>query len=142
MELAMSVKANAADAAQAWVNGMAGATPKYTAGVQAVKTAPGQLASAAAQRWAQNVAAATQKFAANSAKVTLASWQASAVNKGAPRLASGAAAAQPKFQSFMTSFIPQLSNIVAGLPAGGTFEQNMARSMAYAQQLHATAGSY
>lgn len=138
----MSVKANATDAAQSWVNGMSGATAKYTAGVQAVKIAPGQLASAAAARWAANVAQAQAKFSANVSKVTLASWQASAVNKGAPRLASGAAAAQPKFQTFMTAFIPQLTNIVQSLPAGGTFEQNMARSMAYAQALHQTAGSY
>lgn len=138
----MSVKANAADAAASWVTGMSGATPKYTAGVQAVKVAPGQLAAAQAGRWAQNVAAAQPKFAANVAKVSLSSWQQSAVNKGAPRLASGAAAAQPKFQAFMTNFIPQLSNIVSSLPAGGTFEQNMARSMAYANALHQTAGSY
>jgi hypothetical protein len=138
----MTVKANATDAATAWVNGMAAATPKYTAGVQAVKVAPGQLAAAASARWAQNVAAATQKFSTNVSKITLASWQASAVNKGAPRLASGAAAAQPKFQAFMTTFIPQLTNIVGSLPAGGTFEQNMARSMAYAQALHAAAGSF
>lgn len=138
----MSVKANATDAAQNWVTGMSGATAKYTTGVQAVKVAPGQLAAAASARWAQNVAAAQQKFSANVAKVTLASWQNSAVTKGAPRLATGATAAQPKFQSFMTSFIPTLTNIVSGLPAGGTFEQNMARSMAYANALHQTAGSY
>lgn len=138
----MSVKATATDAAQSWVNGMSGATAKYTAGVQSVKTAPGQLASAKSAFWAQQVAAAQQKFATNSAKVTLASWQASAVNKGAPRLASGAAAAQPKFAAFMQNFLPALTNVVNGLPAGGTFEQNMARSMAYAQALHQAQGSF
>ena len=121
---------------------MAGATTKYTAGVNAVKTSPGQLAAAASQLWAQNVAAAQSKFAANVAKVTLAQWQQAAVNKGAPRLASGAAAAQPKFQAFMQSFIPVLTNVVSSLPAGGTFEANMARSMAYAQALHAQAGNF
>jgi hypothetical protein len=138
----MGVKANAADAASAWVTGMSGATTKYTAGINAVKVSPGQLAAAASQRWAQNVAAAQPKFAANVAKVTLPAWQAAAINKGAPRLASGAQAAQPKFQAFMQSFIPQLTNVVNGLPAGGTFEANMQRSMAYASALHGLAGSF
>lgn len=138
----MTVKANATDAAQAWVTGMSGATTKYTNGVNAVKVAPGQLASAKASFWSSQVANAQQKFATNVAKVTLSQWQQSAVTKGAPRLASGAQAAQPKFAAFMTSFLPTLTNIVQGLPAGGTFEQNMQRSMAYAQALHAAQGTF
>lgn len=138
----MSVKANATDAAQAWVTAMQGAGPKYSAGVAAVKTAPGQLAAAAAPLWAQNVAAAQPKFAANSAKVSLSQWQSAATTKGAPRLGTGATAAQPKMQTFMTSFLPQLSNIVNGLPAGGSYEQNKTRLLSYIDALHATAGSY
>jgi hypothetical protein len=138
----MSVKANATDAAAAWVTGMQGAGAKYTAGVQAVKVAPGQLAAAAAPLWAQNVAAAQSKFASEVSKVTLSQWQNAAATKGAPRLGTGATAAQPKFQAFMTSFIPALTNIVAGLPAGGTFEQNMQRFQSYAQALHAQAGNF
>lgn len=138
----MTVKANATDAAQSWASGMAGATTKYTAGINAVKVSPGQLAAAASELWAQNVAASKSKFAQNVAKVTLQQWQNAAVTKGAPRLASGASAAQPKFQAFMQSFIPVLSNVVSALPAGGTFEANMARSMAYAQALHAQAGNF
>ena len=62
----MSVKANATDAAQAWVTGMQSAGPKYTAGVNAVKVAPGQSAAAASALWASQVAAAQQKFARTS----------------------------------------------------------------------------
>lgn len=138
----MSVKATAADAAASWVSGMQGATTKYTAGINAVKVSPGQLAAAASGLWASQVAQAQQKFATKVAAVTLPAWQAAAINKGAPRLGTGAAAAQPKFQAFMQSFIPALSNIVSGLPAGGTFEQNMARFQAYAQALHSQAGTF
>jgi hypothetical protein len=138
----MSVKANANDAAQAWVNGMQAAGPKYSAGVTAVKTAPGQLAAAKSDFWAQQVAAAKQKFASNVAKVTLQSWQQAAINKGAPRLGTGATAAQPKFVAFMTAFIPVLTNVVAGLPAGGTYEQNKQRSLAFMDALHAQAGNF
>lgn len=138
----MSVKANPTTAAQAWVTGMQGAGPKYVAGVGAVKTAPGQLAAAASGLWAANVAAAQPKFAANSAKVTLAAWQSAAETKGAPRLGTGATAAQPKFQAFLTNFLPALTNIVNGLPARGTYGQNIARFQAYADALHAAAGSF
>ena len=138
----MSVKANAADAAASWVSGMQGATAKYTAGVNAVKVSPGQLAAAASGLWASQVAQAQQKFATNVAKVPLATWQAAAINKGAPRLGTGATAAQPKFQAFMTSFIPVLTNVVNSLPAGGTYEQNIQRFTASAAALLAAAGSF
>jgi hypothetical protein len=138
----MSVKANATDAAQAWVTGMGSATAKYTAGVNAVKTAPGTLAAAQAGVWAANVAAAQPKFARNVGAVSLQSWQASAVSKGAPRLASGAQAAQPKMQAFMTNFIPQLTNIVNGLPARGSFEANTTRLMNYINALHQAKGTF
>lgn len=138
----MAVKANATDAAQAWVNGMQSAGPKYTAGVNAVKIAPGQLASAKSDFWASQVAAAKSKFAANVAKVSLSAWQEAAANKGAARLGTGATAAQPKFVAFMNSFLPALSSIVAALPTGGTYEQNKQRFLAYSDALHAKAGSF
>ena len=138
----MGVKANPTDAAQSWVNGMNAAGPKYIAGVQAVKTAPGQLAAARAPFWASQVAQSQNKFAANSAKVTLASWQNSAATKGAPRLGSGATAAQDKFASFMTNFIPKLSTIVNSLPQGGSYAANIQRFTAYADALHNAKGSF
>lgn len=138
----MGVKANASDAAQAWVTGMSAAGPKYIAGVNAVKVAPGQLAAAAAPLWAANVAAAQPKFAKNVAAVTKEQWANAAATKGAPRLASGASAAQPKMQSFMTKFIPVLSNMVDSLPARGTFDQNLNRLTTYINGLHQAKGSF
>ena len=138
----MAVKANATTAAQAWVTGMQSAGPKYIAGVDAVKVAPGQMAAAAAPLWAANVAAAQSKFATNSAKVSLPAWQAAAANTGAPRLGTGATAAQPKFTAFMTAFLPALTNIVNGLPARGSYEANKQRFIAYSDALHAQAGSF
>jgi len=138
----MAVKANPTDAAQAWVNGMQGAGAKYTAGVNSVKVAPGQVAASRAELWAQNVAAAKQKFASNVAKVSLAQWQEAAANKGAQRLGTGATQAQPKFAAFMSNFLPKLGTIVQGLPAGGTYEQNKQRALAYMDTLHQQAGSF
>ena len=138
----MAVKANPQDAAQAWVTGMTGASAKYTAGVQSVRVAPGQAAAAASQLWATNVANARQKFASNVAKVSLSAWQEAAATKGAPRLASGAQAAQAKYLAFQSNFLPKLASIVGSLPARGTFDQNMARFAAYATQLHGAAGTF
>lgn len=138
----MAVKANPTDAAQAWVNAMQGAGAKYIAGVQSVKVAPGQVAASRAELWAQNVAAAKSKFASNVAKVSLSQWQEAAASKGAQRLGTGATAAQSKMAAFMTNFLPQLSTIVAGLPQGGTYEQNKQRFLAYADALHAKKGGF
>jgi hypothetical protein len=138
----VTVKANATDAAAAWVSGMGAAGPKYTAGVNAVRTAPGTLAAASAALWAQNVAAAQAKFAKNVGAVSLQAWQNAAATKGAPRLASGATAAQPKMQAFMTNFIPALTNIVNGLPQRGTFEQNVNRLTSYVNALHQQKGNF
>jgi hypothetical protein len=138
----MGVKANATDAAAAWASGMSAAGPKYTAGVQNVKTAPGVLAAASADTWANNVAMAKQKFAAKVGAVSLSAWQNAAVTKGAPRLASGAQAAQPKMQAFMTNFIPFLSNTVNSLPARGTFETNVNRLTTYINAVHAAKGTF
>lgn len=138
----MAVKANASDAANLWKQNFAGSGTKYTAGVNAVKTAPGQLAAAQQDVWAQNTVAAKSRYAANSAAVTLQSWQQTTIAKGTARLASGADAGAPKMQTFLTNFLPKLSNIVDGLPARGSFEQNMQKSYAFAQALHNAKGTF
>ena len=138
----MAVKTDPTTAAASWVSGMQSAGPKYTAGVQAVKVAPGQLAANAADTWANNVAMAKPKFAKNVAAVSLSAWVDAAVNKGAGRLGSGATQAQPKMQAFMSKFIPQLSGIVNGLPQRGTFEQNVNRLTSFVTAVHATKGTF
>lgn len=120
-------------AAAAWAAGMANAGTKMTAGINAVQTPPGQLAARSADLWASNVAAAKSKFAKNSAAVSLESWKQSAIQKGIPRVASGASAAQPKMAAAMQQILPQIATIVANLPARGNTDQNIARAVAYMQ---------
>ena len=137
-----AVKANATDAANAWSTGMGAAGPKYTAGIMAVKTAPGQLAAAAKDRYVAGVNNNVNKYAANVAKVTLPAWQELASGKGAQRLASGATAALPKVQAFMQGFLPVLTGIVNSLPPRGDFNANLGRFTAYATALHNQAGNF
>lgn len=138
----MAVKATAASAAEAWSTGFSGAATKYTAGINSVTTAPGQLAAAQKQLYLQNVQAQANNWASKVAAVDLASWKNAATGVGAQRLASGATKGAPKMQAFMTSFLPVLSNIVGGLGPRGTFEQNLQRFTSYATALHAQKGKF
>jgi hypothetical protein len=138
----MAVKATASDAAAAWATNFAAAGTKYAAGINAVTVAPGQLAAAQKGAYLANVQASANIWAAKVAAVDLGSWKTAATTTGAARLASGATKGTPKMTAFMSNFLPQLSSIVGGLPARGTFDQNLQRFTAYAQALHAKKGSF
>ena len=138
----MSVKATAAEAAASWGTGFSAAGTKYTAGINAVQVAPGQLAAAQQNAYLSGVQANVGIWASRVAGVTLASWKQAATTTGAQRLATGATKGQPKYQAFATQFIPQLSQIVGSLPARGTYDQNIARFTSYAQALHALKGTF
>lgn len=122
---------NPADAAQKWAQNLGAAGTAYTAGVQAVQQAPGQLAANASDRYLAGVQAGVTKFKANTAAVSLADWQNAAVTKGAPRLATGATAAQPKFANVLTQLFPYIEQVRNSLPPRGDIEQNIARSAAF-----------
>jgi hypothetical protein len=138
----MAVKATAAAAQEAWVNGFSAAGTKYSAGINAVSVAPGQLAANQKQAYLANVQASANIWAAKVAAVPLQDWKTAATGVGASRLASGAQKGAPKVAAFMQSFLPQLSSIVGSLPPRGTFDQNLARFTNYAQALHAKKGSF
>lgn len=138
----MAVKATAAEAAAAWSTGFSGAATKYTDGVNRVTVAPGQLAAAQKALYLQNVQAAANTWASKVAAVDLQSWKQAATGVGAQRLGTGATKGAPKVAAFMNNFLPQLSSIVSGLGARGTFEQNLQRFTAYATALHAKKGTF
>lgn len=113
-----------------WASRTSGATQDYIDGVQSVQIAPGRAAAAAADVWAANTQAAKPKFARNVSAVSNEDWKAAAVNKGAPRIASGVQAAQSKFAQFMTRHLQVVDQVRASLPARGNTEQNIARAVA------------
>lgn len=113
--------------AAAWAQGLQRSGDKITAGIRSTTVAPGQAAARQKQVWLQNIQANADKWAKNTAAVTLAEWQESMITKGVPRIAAGAAAAQPKFATFMGALLPHIDRVKAGLPARGGLEQNIDR---------------
>ena len=128
--------------AQMWAQNLAGATTRMQAGAQAVTTSPGQAAAAQQQVWLANVTAAANLWAQKVSQVTTQQWQQAYINKGIPRVATGAQAAQQNFASVLSKIIANEKTIVAGLPARGGLDANIARSAAFARAMAQTKGTY
>lgn len=116
-----------------WANNLAAASSKITAGINAVQVAPGQAAARQKAVYQANVVANTDKWAANTAAVTLQSWQQDTINKGVPRIATGAQAATTKFSAFMTKLLPYIASQKAQLPPRGNLQQNISRMTQFVQ---------
>jgi len=119
------------EAAQAWAQRLAGSTDRIQRGVQAVTTSPGQAAARQKAVYQQNTAAAVDKWAQRVAAVPLQSWQQAMLDKGAPRIAQGAQAAQPKMAEFMGQLLPHIASQVAALPPRGGLDQNITRMTSF-----------
>lgn len=119
-----------ATAAQKWATNLSGASQAYTAGVQAVTQDPGVAAAAASDRYLAGIQANVNKYKTN-VVTGLQNWQAQTVNKGAPRLASGATAAQDKVGTVFGKLFPYINQVRNSLPARGDLEQNIQRSAAF-----------
>lgn len=125
---------NPADVARKWQRGLGSAGESVRAGVQAVSRNPAELAAAAQDRYVAGVQRAVDsgKFRRGLGRVTLQSWQQAMVDKGIPRMSSGATAALPKVERFLAEWLPymdQLKQRLQSMPRGGP-EENKARMLA------------
>jgi hypothetical protein len=130
--------------ASKWSNNLAAAANSgaITNGINSVTVAPGQAAARQKGVWLQNTTAAADTWAANVAAVPLASWQQDAINKGVARIPTGAAAAEPKFQTFMGKLLTTINSAKSQLPPRGTFQQNLQRANQMATALHNAKGTF
>lgn len=120
----MARRLDPAQAAQNWVTGLSQAGTKIQQGVQAVSEAPGVKAARNAQGYINGVQANVQKWQRKVAAVSLGDWVTAMTQKGVPRVAQGAQAAQPKFAAalgplfqYMQSGLGQIDNMPNDSPA-------------------------
>lgn len=125
-----------------WQAKLAGATDRMTAGAQAVTTPPGQAAAAAKDAYLAGVNASVNIWAQKVSAVTTQQWQTAYIQKGLPRVAAGASAAQAKFATILGKILTAEKSIVAQLPARGGLENNIARSAAFQRAMAGTKGQY
>lgn len=121
--------------AQQWAQRLAQSTQQITEGVQRVTTAPGVAAARQKNVWINNLQASQDKWARRTAAVPLGDWQAAMIEKGVPRVSSGATAAVPKMASFMQQLLPFVDTAVQGLPARGDLNANISRMVAFTQKM-------
>jgi len=124
-------------AAQKWAQNLGAATDRIKTGVMAVSTSPTAKAAAASAAFLAGIqnAVSSGKWQNSLQAVSLGDWQNAMTQKGIPRIASGATQSQPKFQAFMSQWLPYLQNGLAQLqatPRGG-LEQNIARMVSMAR---------
>ncbi len=124
--------------ADKWMRRTQGATQDYIEGVQAVEVAPGIKAAEQADHWERQTIAAKSRFKENVKKVTLSSWQDSAVSKGAGRISEGVSQAMthmPATFAKLAAAQKTVSTEVDQTPRG-SFEQNMQRMVKQATGMH------
>lgn len=123
-----------------WAARLAASTDKMQTGAQAVTVAPGMAAARQKAVWAQNVAASVNLWATNVAAVPLSTWQGDYINKGLPRVGTGAQNAVPKMTQFFSKLLPAIATGKSRLPARGTYDQNKARASAWMDYMHSLKG--
>lgn len=121
------------EAAAQWAQRLAQSGDRIRAGVQSVTVAPGQLAARQKTQYVQQVQAKADKWAQRVASVPVAEWQQATVEKGIPRIAQGAQAAQGKMAAFMGQLLPHIDQTVRSLPQRGDLEANITRMAQFAR---------
>jgi hypothetical protein len=94
------------EAAADWAQKLSGSGDRIRRGIERVQTAPGILAARQAEKYRTRVVQSVPKWQERVASVGLGEWQRAAIEKGVPRIATGAQAAQPKVAQFMSELLP------------------------------------
>jgi len=126
-------------ATNSWLRGMQNAGAKAKESALAVSVAPGQKAAAAAELYRRKVNEAVDsgRFQDGAAAISLQEWQRAYIDKGIPRISSGATAALPKVQRFNDFWQPvcAASKTQVASMAKGTLEDSKARMIANMEYL-------
>lgn len=115
-----------------WATNLGASTESIRSGVMSVTEAPGAAAARKKADYVRRVTERADHWAARVGSISVGSWQDSTINKGLPRVASGAQQAQPKMEQFMREFLPHVERVaqqVRSMPKGG-LENGIARATA------------
>ncbi|HXG40220.1 MAG TPA: hypothetical protein VNJ28_04685 [Candidatus Limnocylindrales bacterium] len=121
------------EAAAQWAQRLAQSGDRIRAGVQSVTVAPGQAAARQKALYLANIQAKADKWASRVASVSAQEWQQATIEKGLPRVAQGAQAAQGKMAGFMQQLLPHIDQTVRSLPPRGDIEANINRMAQFAR---------
>jgi len=130
---------SAADIAQKWKRNLSASVESIRAGVQAVDQSPTDLAADKADQYLIGVQNAVDsgKYQAGLRSVSLAEWKTAMLDKGVPRIASGASSGESKVLSFLNEWLPFVESgqrMLENMPRGSLAE-NIARSTAMIEHL-------
>lgn len=100
--------------AEKWNRRIKAAVPDIQAGVQATSTSPGEAAASKQDKLLQNFMEAVNSgvWAARVRSVPLEEWKRQTLQKGVPRIASGADGAVDKQRQFASQLLPYLERVV------------------------------
>lgn len=125
--------------AKQWADRLASSGQKIREGVEGVTESPMDKAANRVDAWVQGVQKArdTGKYERGLRSVTLAQWKQAMLEKGLNRIGSGASAAVPKMQQFMSRFLPYVAQgqeMLKSRPRGD-LSQNVGRMVAMVEWL-------
>lgn len=138
--MARQARKTAQQVAQKWSQNLGNATASMTNGANAVQVAPTQLAAANPQGYLNGVqqAVASGKWQRRLGNVSLQDWKTAYIQKGIPRVGTGATAAIPKVQAAfgpLLDFVYNTRDQVNQSNPRGSLAQNMARMNAFVQAM-------
>jgi hypothetical protein len=122
----------AQQALQKWQAQMASPSTSaaYVNGINSTTVNPMQLAAQNVQGYVQGVAASQQKWVSKLQAVPLQTWKNNATQVGAPRLASGAQKAGPKYLAFAQNFAPIWAQMKTAAKAAASGPKSPQRAQA------------
>lgn len=123
---------NAQEVAAKWATNLGQSTEHIKAGVMAVTEAPGAAAARNKAGYLAGVQRSVDKWASRVGSVSLGDWQNAMITKGTQRIQLGASQAQPKFATFMQSFLPHVESVAARVRTmpKGTLDAGIQRAIA------------
>lgn len=128
-----------AEAAGKWARRLGSATEDVRRGIERVSEAPGVAAGRQQAKMLQKTTEAitSGKWKRNTEAVTLQQWKEAAIEKGVPRISTGATAAEPKMAAFMAELLPFVDAAVAKVKAmpSVTLDDNIARMTSYVRTM-------